>query len=131
MKAPLSASQLLNQKHFFSKTSDRVYMKCHTNFWFLRDKKVMQPGINLILRKKSEISLKVEIFGVGKKIVSFVPFHFPVCSCLYDSAETACFREISFLSYIRKCSESIRLEDFLSFTLTKTIWSVKFLFECS
>ena len=43
-------------------------MKFHTNFSFLKDKKVMQPGKNLIFGKKAETSLKVRFFGVGKKI---------------------------------------------------------------
>ena len=41
-------------------------MKLHTNFWFLKDKKVMQPGKILIFGKKSEISLRVQPFGVDK-----------------------------------------------------------------
>ena len=69
MKAPLSASQSVNQNHFFSKTADRIFMKFHTNFWFLNDKKVMQPGKNLIFGKKPETSLKVGLFGVAKKFV--------------------------------------------------------------
>ena len=44
-------------------------MKFHTNFWFLKDKKVIQPGKTLILGKKPEISLKVQLFGFGKKFV--------------------------------------------------------------
>ena len=52
MKAPLSASQSVNQNHFFSKTADRIFMKFHTNFWFLKDKKVIQPGKILIFGKK-------------------------------------------------------------------------------
>ena len=43
MKAPLSANQSVNQNHFFSKTADRIFMKSHTNFWFLNDKKLIQP----------------------------------------------------------------------------------------
>ena len=82
MKAPLSANQTVNQNHFFSKTADRIFMKFHTNFWFLNDKKLIQPGKNLILGKKSEISLKVGFFGVGKKVVPFVPFLFPVYHAL-------------------------------------------------
>ena len=42
-------------------------MKIHTNFWFLKDKKVIQPGKNIILGKKPKISLKVGLFGVVKK----------------------------------------------------------------
>ena len=45
-------------------------MKVHTNFWFLKDKKVIQPGKVLIFGKKSELSLRVRLFGVGK---TFVP----------------------------------------------------------
>ena len=44
-------------------------MKFHTNFWFLKDKKVIQPGKILIFGKKPEISLKVRFFGVGKKFI--------------------------------------------------------------
>ena len=125
MKAPLSASQSLNRNHFLSKTGDRIFVKFRTNFWFLKDKKVIKPGKTLIFRKKSEIFLKAGLFGIDKKMVPFVPFHFPVCmmhhSCLYHSAEAACFGRISFWSYIQKCSQPIRLQDFLSFNITKTI----------
>ena len=44
-------------------------MKFHTNFWFLKDKKVIQPEKNFIFGKKPEISLRVWLFGVGKKMV--------------------------------------------------------------
>ena len=44
-------------------------MKFHTNFWFLKAKKVIQPGKLVILGGKPEISLKVQLFGVGKKFV--------------------------------------------------------------
>ena len=52
-------------------------MKFHTNFWFLKDKKVIQAGKNLFWGKKPQISLKVGLLGVGKK---FVPLmcHFPL-----------------------------------------------------
>ena len=98
-------------------------MKFHTNFSFLKDKKVMQPGKNLIFGKKAETSLKVRFFGVGKKFfplmcyLRFMMHH----SCLYDSGKTACFGKISFSSNIRKCYRQIRLQDFLSFNITKTI----------
>ena len=135
MKATLSASQSLNLNHFFSKIAYRIFMKFQTSFWFFKDKKVIQPGKNLISGKRPEVSLKVRLFGVGKKFVQFVPFHFPVYmmhhSYLYDSAETTCFGKTSFLSYIRKCSQPIRLPDFLSFNITKTIWGIIFLYECS
>ena len=69
-------------------------MKFHTDFWFLQDKTVIQPGKNLSFEKNPEVSLKVELFGVGKKIFPFVSFYFPVYkmhdSCLNDSVETAC-----------------------------------------
>ena len=42
-------------------------MKFRTNFWFLKDEKVIQPGKILILGEKPEISLRVWLFGVGKK----------------------------------------------------------------
>ena len=69
MKAPLSANQSVNQNHLFSKTADITFIKSHVNFCFLKDKKVIQPRQNLISGKKPEISLKVELFGVGKKFV--------------------------------------------------------------
>ena len=47
-------------------------MKFHTNFWFLKDKKLIQPEKILIFEKKPEISLKVWLFGVGKKSVSLM-----------------------------------------------------------
>ena len=42
-------------------------MKCHTNFWLFKDKKVIQPGKVVIFGKRPEISLRVRLFGVGKK----------------------------------------------------------------
>ena len=71
MKAPLSVSQSVNQNQFFSKTADRIFTKFHTNFWFLKDKKVIPPRKNHF-GKKSEISLKVGLFGVGKKFGPFI-----------------------------------------------------------
>ena len=44
-------------------------MKFHANFWFLTDKKVIQPEKILIFGKKPEIFLKVRLSGVGKKFV--------------------------------------------------------------
>ena len=58
MKAPLSASQSVNQNHFFSKTANIIFTKFHPDFWFLKDKKVIPPRKNHF-GKKSEISLKV------------------------------------------------------------------------
>ena len=55
MKAPQSASQSVNQNHFFLKTAERNFMKFYTNVWFLKDKKLIQPGKNLIFRKRPEI----------------------------------------------------------------------------
>ena len=55
MKAPLSASQSVNQNHFFLKTADRIFMKFHINFWFLKDKKVIQLEKIIIFGKKPEI----------------------------------------------------------------------------
>ena len=40
-------------------------MKFHTNFWFLKDKEVIQPGKILIFGKKPEIFLILQLFGVG------------------------------------------------------------------
>ena len=40
-------------------------MKFRTNFWFLKDKEVIQPGKVLIFGKKPEIFLIVQLFGVG------------------------------------------------------------------
>ena len=90
MKPPLSASQLVSQNHIF-----------HINFWFLKDKKVVKPGKNLILRKKPEISLS-KAFWSWQKICSvdalfwvYIMHH----SCLYDSAISACFVKISLSRY--------------------------------
>ena len=38
-------------------------MKLHTNFWFLKDEKVIQPGKILILGKKPETSLRAWLWG--------------------------------------------------------------------
>ena len=61
MKAPLSASQSVNQNHFFSKTID-------TKFKFLKDKKLIQPEKNLIFGEKPKISLKVELLEFAKNL---------------------------------------------------------------
>ena len=55
MKAPLSANQSVNQNHLFSKTADITFIKSHVNFCFLKDKKVIQPGQNLISGEKPKI----------------------------------------------------------------------------
>ena len=68
MKAPQSASQSVNQNHFFSKTAERKFMKFYTNVWFLKDKKLMQPGKSLIFRKRPEISLKVGLLELAKNL---------------------------------------------------------------
>ena len=47
-------------------------MKFHTNFCFLKAKKVIQPGKIVISGEKPEISLKVQLFGVGKKFVQLM-----------------------------------------------------------
>ena len=62
MKAPLSASQSVGQNHFFSKITDMIFLKFHIKLWFLKDKRVRQPGKNLIWGKKPEILLKVGVF---------------------------------------------------------------------
>ena len=41
-----TVSQSVNQNHLFSKLADRSSVNFHTNFWFLKDKKVMHPGKN-------------------------------------------------------------------------------------
>ena len=131
MKAPLSASQSVNQNHFFSKTPDRRFMKFHTNFWFVKDKKVIQPRKNFIFGKIAWNILKSRTFWVGRKLVSLMCYFLVYMmhhSSLYGSSNTACFGKISFSSYIRKCSQPIRLQNFLSFNITKTIWDMKFLF---
>ena len=66
MKAPQSASQSVNQNHFFSKTAEKNFMKFYTNVWFLKDKKLIQPGKNLIFRKRPEIFLKVGLLELAK-----------------------------------------------------------------
>ena len=44
-------------------------MKIYANFWFLEDKKVIQPGKNIILGKKPDI-LKSRAFWSWQKIFS-------------------------------------------------------------
>ena len=83
-------------------------------FGFLRTKKWCSQEKILFLRK----SQKVGLFVVGNFFSPFVPFHFPVYM-------------ISFWSYVPKCPQPIRLQYFLSFNITKTIWGVKFLLESS
>ena len=92
---------------------------------------MIQPGKNLTFGKKAEISLKVGFFGVGKKFVPLMCYFWVYIHhiCFYDSAKTACFEKISFSSYIRKFSWPIRLQDFLNFNITETIWGIKFLFR--
>ena len=111
MKAPLSASQSVNQNHFFSKIADRIFMKFHTTFWFLQDKEVIQPGKNLIFGKKPEMSLKGRLLELAKKkfllMCSFLVYMMHH-TCRHDSAKTACFGKMAFSSYIRKCSQPIR-----------------------
>ena len=68
MKAPLSANQSVNQNHLFSKIADRIFMKFHTNFWFLKGKKMIQPVKNLIFGKKPEISIKVVLLELAKDL---------------------------------------------------------------
>ena len=102
INAPLSASQSVNENHFFSKTTDRIFIKFHTNFWFRKDKKVTPPRKNHF-GKKYEISLKVGLFGVCKNFIpSMCQFWIYLMhrSQLYNSAKTACFGKISFSSYI-------------------------------
>ena len=41
-------------------------MKFYTNVWFLKDKKLIQPGKNLIFRKRPEIFLKVGLLELAK-----------------------------------------------------------------
>ena len=69
MKATIPVSLSVDQNHFFSKTADRIL---NTNFiqfsWFLKDKKVMQLGKNLIFGKKHETSLKVGLLELEKKL---------------------------------------------------------------
>ena len=92
---------------------------------------MIKPVKNLIFAEKPEISLKVGLFEVGKQLVPLMCYLWVYImhhSCLYDSEKTKCFRKISFSSCKRKCSRPIRLQDFLTFDITKTIWGIKFLF---
>ena len=68
MKAPQSASQSVNQNHFFLKTAERNFMKFYTNVWILKDKKLILPGKSLIFRKRPEISLKVGLLELAKNL---------------------------------------------------------------
>ena len=90
-------------------------MKINFKFWFLKDKKVTQPGKNLILAKKSKISLKVGCFEVSQKLIRLMCYFWVYMihhSCLYISAKVAYFGKIIFSSYKRKSSQPIRLQDF-------------------
>ena len=74
-------------------------MKFQTKFWFLEDQKVMQPGKNLILGKKSKMSLKVGCFGVSKNVIPLMCYFWVYVmhhSCLYDSTNTTHFGKIIF-----------------------------------
>ena len=80
MKAAVSASQPVNQSNFFSKTADRIFMKFHTKFWFLKDKKLIPTRKNYF-GKKPEIFLRVGFFGVSKKFVHWCAiFGFTWCT---------------------------------------------------
>ena len=57
-----------------------MFMKFHTNFWFLKDKKVIQPGKILVFEKKPEIFLKAQLSRVGKKFV-------PLMLCFRNSGK--------------------------------------------
>ena len=65
MKAQLLVSLSVSQP----KTSDTIFIKLPLKFSCLKDKKVPQPGKNIILGKDPEISSKVAFFGVGKKFI--------------------------------------------------------------
>ena len=67
MKAPLSASSQLIKTTFSQKAADRI-MKFHTIFWFLKDKKVIQPEKSCIFGKKPEISLKVGLLELAENL---------------------------------------------------------------
>ena len=41
-------------------------MSFHTNVWFLKDKKVIEPRKNLVFEKKPVISFKVELLELAK-----------------------------------------------------------------
>ena len=83
-----------------------ICLKFHVKLWFLKDKKVRQPGKKLILGKKPETLLKV-LLELEKKFISLMCYFWVYMmhhSCLYDSSKAACFVKISFTSYRRKCS---------------------------
>ena len=112
---------LVNSKVFL--TYD-VGWKCLFMYLVWHIQKVTHSIKNLLLGKNPKISLKVEIFGV----ICYFWVYMMHQSCHYDSATTACFGKISFSSYNWKCSWPIRLQDFLSFNITKTIWVKNFSF---
>ena len=144
--------------HFFGKGFTWLAMKCHykktyttllmsinyvidiveplyldkKGFLFSCQVLVSYGWISDIARKKSYLGkdvwniLKSRVFWSQQETCSIdeLLHH----SCLYDSAKTACPAKVIFSSYKRKCSRSIRLQDVLSFNITKTIWRIKFLF---
>ena len=73
MKGLLSFSQSVNQSvsqnHFFSKTADRIFMKFHINFSFLKDKNVKKKySQEKSFWEKPEIFLKAGFLESGKKL---------------------------------------------------------------
>ena len=123
MKAQLSASKSVCQNNFFSRTADTIFMKFHINFWFLKDKKVIQPGKNLIFRKKPKISLKLGHFSIGKKIVPLMRY-FWINLCIivaFMILQKPHVLEKSLSIYKQKCSQPIILQDFLSLNITETM----------
>ena len=62
-------------------------MKCHTNIWLFKDKKVIQPGKVLSFGKKPEISSRARLFGVGEKFASLMQ-GFPNSGKRWDKANS-------------------------------------------
>ena len=55
-------------------------------------------------------------------------YFFALNDALYWLYENCSLGKICFLSYRPKCSSQIRLQDFLNFNISKTIWGIMFFF---
>ena len=96
-----TVNQSVSQNQFFSKAADRIFMKFHLKFWFLQNEKVTQPGKNLVMGKKPEITLKVGFFGVSKKFIPLTCYFWVYMmhrGCLYDSSKATFFEKFCFSS---------------------------------
>ena len=126
MKAQLLVSQSVSH----SKTPDRIFIKLPMKFWCLKDKKMPQPGKNIIWWKILKYHQKYCFLELQKthSLMCYFWVYMIHHICLYESAKTACFGKIPFPSYKQKCSRPMRLQKFLNFNISKTTWGRKCVF---